>query len=551
MLTAVIKFTSGDVDLRCMAADGGFERVVLQDVVSAHGAEKVCRPALLVVLLVLASAVFLGSGWRITAAPFGDSHDGRNAGVWAASARALRHDGPVASRVGTRSPENGLYANHPPLIAVEIAVTETLAGESPAASRAPAWLGSLASIWLLAALLRERGLGGPAVGVAAALTVATPMFLVFGTMLDTPVTSLPFGLGLLLVWERGRGGRRVPRPLAAGLAALAVLAGWQSLLLAGVVGAWALVRMLRHRDGDDVAFVAGALLGAVILLGWLWWAFGGSLRPLTSAYLFRTGQHGQPVPLAELLTRQVGDIRVMFGAVIVPGMLGLVVALAQRSTRGLAAVLLAVTLPYPLIFRVGAVNHEYWNYWFVLPLALGLAAGGGWALRALRDHRRVQLGLAGAACAAAGIMAMGSWLHPTAAGWAVREGIRAGTVAEQAALPAAQATAWYAGAVGQTASWISLPTARPAVHVARDDFARLVAEHPDDRVLVGRLRCRTAGAPRIDYSVESPADLVARPPEVSRCTAGRALPGATERAPVGAGRDEQLRLSTPRPRPST
>lgn len=221
--------------------------------------------------------------------------------------------------------------------------------------------------------------------------------------------------------------------------------------------------------------------------------------------------------MAELLTRQAGDIRVMFGAVIVPGVLGLVAALAHRPTRGLAAVLLAVTVPYPLVFRTGAVNHEYWDYWFLLPLALGLAAGADWALRSLGGPRRVEMGVVGAACAAAGIMAMGAWLHPPAAGWAAQEGARAGAVAEGAALPATQATAWYAGAVGQAASWISLPTARPAVHVAQDDVARLAEEHPDDLVLVGRIRCRAAGAPRIDYSVERPADLVARPPEVSRC----------------------------------
>lgn len=267
MLTASIKLAAGDVDVLGMAVLGGLERVGLRAVPPVAGVEKVRRPGLLVVMLVMASVIFVATGWRMIPAPFGDSHDGRNAGVWAASGRALLVHGPVASRVATRSPQNGVYANHPPLIGVEIAIAEALGGGSPAASRAPAWLGSLVSIWLLAALLRERGLRGAAVGIAVVLTVATPMFLVFGTMLDTPVTSLPFGLGLLLLWERTRRGRRVSRALAGGLAALAVLAGWQSLLLAGVVGTWALVRMTRHRGGDDVVFAAGTVVGAVLLGG--------------------------------------------------------------------------------------------------------------------------------------------------------------------------------------------------------------------------------------------------------------------------------------------
>ncbi len=58
---------------------------------------------------------------------------------------------------------------------------------------------------------------------------------------------------------------------AATLALFAVLAGWQSLLLAGIVACWALVRVVR-RSGDrqvDLAFAGGALAGGVRLLGWL------------------------------------------------------------------------------------------------------------------------------------------------------------------------------------------------------------------------------------------------------------------------------------------
>ncbi|HVL06274.1 MAG TPA: hypothetical protein VM388_09805 [Acidimicrobiales bacterium] len=501
-----------------MATVGGLMGVPSHVLPRLHRTERVPAPRLLVVLVLLAGVLFLGYGSQTIAAPFGDSHDGRNAGVWVAAGRAIRESGPLASRLGTRTPENGVYANHPPLIAVEVALVEAVAGRSNAASRAPAWVGSLVAIGLLAVLLSERGMPPGAAGAAVALVVATPMFLVFGTMLDTPVTSLPFGIGVLVLWERARRGRRVHPALAAGLAALAALAGWQSLLVAGLVAAWAGVRVLRRRRpvGAEAGFVAGALAGAGLLTAWLWWGLGGTLRPLTEAYTVRTGDGPENVALGRLAATLVHDGRAMFGVVLLLGLLGLVPALARRSTRGLTAVALAATVPYPLVFRTGAVNHEYWNYWFVLPLAIGLAAGAAWVVDI------VGRGAAGPAVAAtAGVlataMAVGAWVRPTPAAWALREGVRAGAAAEAATLGAGQKAGWYAGAVGRPAAWVGLAERRPALPVSPDDAGRLAAERPGDTVLVGRVRCLATGAPHVDYSLESLADLLARPPEIALC----------------------------------
>jgi hypothetical protein len=326
---------------------------------------------------LLAALLFLGYGSRTITSPFGDAHDGRNAGVWASGSEALREEGPVASRLGTVNPVSGVYANHPPLIAVETAVAEVVGARAPAATRAPAWLGSLLTIVLLAVLLRDRRLASGAVGVAVLLAVTTPMFLIYGTMLDTPVTSLPIGIGLLVLWERGRRGEPV-RPLLAGvLAALAILAGWQALLLSCVLGAWALVRTVRGtgRRNVELAFPAGAAAGFVLLVAWLLWAFGGTLRPLFDQFLFRTGESSQPVSFSALLGAQRHTVLVMYGVAGMAAIAGLVVAARHGRTRGLVGVTLGVTVPYALIFRTGAVNHEYWGYWFLLPVAIGLAAG--------------------------------------------------------------------------------------------------------------------------------------------------------------------------------
>lgn len=468
-------------------------------------------------LLVLAVVLFGGFAARTIAAPFGDSHDGRNAGVWAAGSRSLLERGPVASRLGTRSPENGVYANHPPLLYVETALFDAVGGSSTAATRAPAWLGTLAALALLTALLTEVELRPVAVGVAVVLVAATPMLLVYGAMLDTPVASLPFGLAVLWAWERARRGRRVPWPLSAGLPALAVLAGWQSLLVAAVVGLWATVRLCR-RSGSrrvNVAFAGGALIGAVALIGWLAWAFGATLAPLFDQFHLRTGQTA-PVAWSVLLGAVGHDTATMFGVGAVLAVGGLVVAIADRRTRGLAAIALGVTLPYPLVFRSGIVNHDYWIYWFLLPLAVGLAAGCSRLLPAGKAIARREVEVAAAAVVFAIALTVLQWARPDAAAWDSVQGRLAGSVATSRTLPPNQESAWYTGSVGEPAAWLALATRRPAVAVPVPDLGALAAAHPQDMILVGRKRC-VRGETHIAYAFEPVAGLVATLHEVGRC----------------------------------
>lgn len=476
-------------------------------------------------LLGVAAIVFLLSASRTIAAPFGDSHDGRNGGVWAAGSRSLREEGPIASRLGTRSPEGGVYANHPPLLYVEAAVFEAFGGETAAAARAPAWVGSLAALALLTALLLSTGLRPGAVGVAVVLVAATPMMLVYGAMLDTPITSFPFGLALLLVWERARNDHRLPGTLPPALAALAVLAGWQSFLVAAVIGIWAIVRLVRRSGSPAVnaSFAGGALMGFVLLMGWLLWAFGGTLRPLLNQFAFRTGQTTH-VPMDAVIAAIRRDTGSMFGLLAALGVGGLLIGLANGRTRGLACIALVVTVPYPLLFRTGTLNHDYWNYWFLLPIAIGLAAGADRLIRAPNLDARREIALAAAGSAIAMVLAASLWVRPDAPSWTILEGRRAGSVAMSHALGPAQTTAWYAGAIGKPATWLALRTREPAVAVAMSDVPALVESHPDDLVFVGRVQCAN-GAPKVNYSFESPAALLARPPVMDRCGASSAENG--------------------------
>jgi hypothetical protein len=469
-----------------------------------------------VLLLVLAAVLFLAYGWRMVAAPFGDSHDGRNAAVWAAGSQAIRHEGLVASRLGTRNPESGVYANHPPLIYLETAAAEAIGPHSTGSTRAPAWIGSLVLLVLLYRLLRDRGIRSAAAGLAILLTVATPMFLIYGTMLDTPVTSLPIAVGLLLVWERARRGHKL-HPVAAGaLAAVAVLSGWQAMLVALAIGGWAAVRLLRRaseRPRADAGFVLGAITGVGLLVAWLLWAFGGTLRPLLDQFRVRTGPK---VGLSDLLAAQRTDIASMFGLIAVVAVAGLVVALRSERTRGLAAVALAVTLPYPVLFRSGAVNHNYWDYWFLLPIAVGLAAGGERVLAWWEGRRRPQSAVVLAVAALALMVTLVSWSRPRAAEVIRTEGFAAGRAAGRVVLDPSQPRAWYAGAVGEPASWLALATGRPATAVHPSEYAAVAASVPDQRVFLGEVRC-VGGRDVRTFDVRPAASLADQPPVIAPC----------------------------------
>lgn len=390
------------------------------------------------VLVMLATLLFLGFGSRTIPAPFGESHDGRNAWVWSSGSLSLRLGGPVASRLGTRSPITGVYVNHPPLIYVETALTERVGSASNAATRAPAWLGTVAFIWLLFRLLCACGLRPGAVGMAVLLLVTMPMLLVFGTMLDTPVTSLPFGVGLLLLWERSRRGHAVSPVAAAVLSALTVLTGWQAAVLAVVIGTWALFRAVLGTDRRDtnLAFTTGAMVGVGLLAAWILWACDGDLSTILDQFRFRTGQSTQSVGLGALAFSQVHYGAVLFGAVGVFGVVGLFLACRDPRTRGLAAVAIAVTVPYTVVFRTGAVNHSYWGYWFLLPLGVGLAVAADWLVAYWRSHGRSESVLPLTAAVLAVLLVLGAWVRVPAPEADKLAGIKVATALEQTGVPA-------------------------------------------------------------------------------------------------------------------
>ena len=110
-------------------------------------------------LLALLVVAFVAAGWWRFTAPFGDNHDGSNAGLWVDTARAILRNGPFAAHLGSRLLTGGVYAHHPPLIAWVTTVADWAGGKSTFADRLPVILGSLAAIGLLVCFLRDRRSG--------------------------------------------------------------------------------------------------------------------------------------------------------------------------------------------------------------------------------------------------------------------------------------------------------------------------------------------------------------------------------------------------------
>jgi len=475
------------------------------------------------VMGVLVVGLVASAHQRATMA-FGDSHDGRNAGVWASHSRSLREDGPVATRLGTRALAGDKvtpYATHPPLIVVETALAEAVLGEHPWVTRFPAWGGSLAALVLAFLLLRACRLQPLAAAVGVALGFGGPMFATYGTMLDTTMVGLPFGIAVLWLWQRARSGRPARAPVVALVAILAALTSWLGLLTVVMVATATLSPKLFRRLGNDptrqagsgakiatpaTGFVVGAAVGTAAVFLWIAAAYG-SLRPLIDQFLFRSGAGNESVGLGALIDIQRG----YWAHVLTPWQLLLIIpafvaAVKWRPSRAVAIVALAGIALWVGGMKDGAVHHDYWTYWMVLPLSLGLGVMAEAALRLLTRReghkgpsrvRRSSWMAALAACATG--LALVGVVAPSATAAAVEHGANGGAAIKAAAYSPGQRTAWYVGDISGPADWVGYDSRRPAVELrTANDVGRLAAELPDDLVLVD------ADSLRRDVSTEGP-----------------------------------------------
>jgi hypothetical protein len=438
-------------------------------------------------VLVGATAVvfLLVAGGRITGR-FGDSDEGINGAVWSYNALSLRDHGVLASKLGGKRLDGTLYASHPPLIVVETAAAQAVGGNRPWSSRAPAWVGSLAALALLYYLCRDAGFDRLVAAGAVALTGLTPMLVAYGPMLDTPVTELPFGVAVLIAWYRDwRGDRPVPWWLAGGLALVASLAGWQAALLCMMCGL-ALAVLGWRRKGRSIwaalPYLIGAAIGVALALGWAYWVYG-SFHVLSQKYLGRTGS-SNGVGLGDMVSFQVPWIFALL-ALSVVGLFACVVALRDQRLRPLAAMALASVAVYAVIFRQAAAGHQYWNYWVLLPAAVGWAYALDSLTREVRNSTRSPW--APVAVVGVIVIAVGSFnlLRTNKAAAEIDTGHRAANLVADTRFPAGQHDLTYVGEPYRPDAWITYATPfEPTPLTSASQLDELARTRPDDLVLV-------------------------------------------------------------------
>jgi hypothetical protein len=327
-------------------------------------------------MLVLFAVFFLARAWPQIVGPFGDSHDGRNGSTWSLASRAVRDDGLLASHGGSHlADRDETYAHHPPLIIAETAVAESAAGEAPAVSRAAAWIGSLITLALVYVLLRRRGLHPIACAAAIVFAFGSQMFFVYGSMLDTLQTSLPFAAAFLVVWcDRRPGDAKTNWPVVV-LGALLTLASWEgALLVTAAATSDAVQRWRRDRRVSVPPPACGLFIGLALTVGWLWWA-DGSLRPIADQFLVRSGESGVAPRFRDFVQAQQVYLHRTFPVLaLIVALPGVVLALRDHRLRRLAAVVVVTTAIYPIAMRDAAFHHDYWNYWLLLTFALAFVA---------------------------------------------------------------------------------------------------------------------------------------------------------------------------------
>jgi hypothetical protein len=457
---------------------------------------------LLAALLLVNAAPWLGAG-------FGESHDGRNAAIWGLSSRALRDD-PIGSRFGGELAPGYTYANHPPLIIGETALAETIAGEQRIVTRSPAWLGSVVALFLVCWLLLGAGLSPTAVAAGVVSTWGSAMFLVYGTMLDTPVTSLPFTLAILLAWQRAWRSRPWPIPVVVGLGVLAGLAGWQSFVFTALATAALAYRAIRSRKHwqQPLALGCGASVGLIATFAWIHWVYG-SFTPLMANRHYRSDGSG---PLGTIHPQWSFLWGLMPMALLVAAV-GAAFAVRDARVRALFGLSTVAVIGYGLAFSGGAEIHDYWNYAALIPAAVAASAGVDYLVRTANASRR-SLVVVGSLLMATACLVI-SVTQPTGAQYAIENGVgtvELARVAQRLAGDDPGPVLAYGSAGGALSRWIDYETGRPGLALHSLDDLRLLAERqPDFPVLVVLVNTNDLARPLLTanaIAIEGPYALV-------------------------------------------
>ena len=432
--------------------------------------------------VALFAGVWLTSSWERIGAPLGFSHDGQNAGVFGSAARRLVDD-PFGSHLGSRLANgHGVYSNHPPLLNWLLGIGHSVTGDDPAGLRVPMVVAALVLIAATYRLLRLLVSSPWAAAVGTMAGLGVPMFFVYGTMPDTPMLGLP--LGVLLLGQVVAAETTPPKRswLIVATAAGCALAGWEAVFFAGIIATVALVRGRRGERASTAsgrAVFTGLAIGGAVTLAWIAWADGGLTR-LADQFLFRSGAADVPFTVGEAAVAQIQYLADVYGVVLLLAMFAALPALRVPAVRRHLPTVVGVCLVYHVGFWQGATYHDYWSYWWQLPMAMCFAGAiEAIALSTTTQRRHV------AAVAAVVLVAAGPlW---TLAGRSqaerdYRRGLEVAALLESIERPPDQDHVLMFG-IGLPVAWASWSTDEPVDRLNLAQLREVATIHPDWMVI--------------------------------------------------------------------
>ena len=381
--------------------------------------------------------------------PLGNSDDGRLVAFSGLHARNFWDLGPVESRLGALvdpfvRPEFGVqpreaapteavtYAHHPPLKEFLSILSAGVFGDGPAGLRVPIYLLGVSTLVFMASLLRACDLRWGPILLAVGSMACTGFFYVYGRLGVS--FSLLVATAAAVAWIRKS--QRPSRWALLGLgaaAALAAMQSWISIAALGPLGLWLFASRYRTRQADDAAlrprspkhwlaagwspavtvFAAGTVVGLGITAAWMLYATGFS--ELADQVGVRVGNSatsgGQQISFGfgEFLARQW---RFATEELLVPPWLrlllvpALIAGLIDRRTRVAVAITLAVSAALTFGIRQGAWVHRLWNFPWLMPVTIGLAALLDQAARRIQSSWRAAAAVAGAVVIAVTMIAV-------------------------------------------------------------------------------------------------------------------------------------------------
>ena len=464
--------------------------------------------------------------------PLGNSDDGRILARFGLQARNFWELGPVESGFGaviepfvreeygvaprTAAPAAAVtYAHHPPLPIFVAVASVGLLGDTVAALRIVPFAMGAATVAAMALLLRvQRVSWGPTL-LAVTAMVCTGFFYVYGRI--GVGYSLLVASTAAVAWLRAQS--EPPRwalAVMACLAAGAAMQSWIALVTLGLLAPWLFTGTLARQrptppsppeqDGTQqgamarlaalvsrgwspalTAMLVGAAVGAAVTAGWLLNAT--DLAELSERVSFRVGRDVDTAvettsfTFGEFLSRQwrfAGHELLAppwLRALLVPA---LVAGIADRRTRVPVLVTLAAAATLTFGFQQGAWIHRLWNFPWLAPATIGLAALADAVRRLLASRApglRLPLGVLAALGAVATLVLV---ITGGTRDYYLSDPAEAGAVLEEARGEASPEVVWTTPGIS-TPRWVSYYLDAPVFALDRD---RLVEVVPSDLVLV-------------------------------------------------------------------